>query len=164
MDTGVGTEVPILRSNDRLTAIGEIVARDYSFHSELSEETQFRTTFESVTLDFLTLRPTLMVRYYALRGAFKAYANLGFGYEFILQERENRYFKQIDSSTSFYEEEKAAWEAMRSHQQILLAGLGVEVNRFGLQARWENGNGFAQGNALEAPQQSYVLLLSVRVN
>jgi hypothetical protein len=143
---------------------------DIPFTSEATRKFSIYTEllFRSVSTDgdvangkraffkFSYLHANLMGRYTYPKGLIKPFANIGFSAGYMIKTTKNDlYDKQLTSRSQ-------AIDKPRSYEPMIVAGIGLKVDRFSLEVRGTRASGWVPYSRYSLPAQSVQLIAGVR--
>jgi hypothetical protein len=125
----------------------------YSYYSVGSI---FNTMQVTTTFDMSYIGVNTTVRYRLMDGKIRPYLNAGIANNFVVQESNNQKTKSEGSGDT---QERKPLSEIRKHEQALVFGLGIEMNKLTAELKMENGNGFSPYKGLKSSRNSFAFLL-----
>lgn len=144
---GIWANVPLGRAGRNFSIAFE------AFYKRIKTATKVEIG-DDYKFDFSYLQVNTLVRYtYPTKSAIRPYANIGIGHGFMIKETDNarRYYYRP-------EEWIQAIEKLRKYEQSLVGGIGVDIYRFGIEARYNTSNGFSNYVSGKSAVNSFQLL------
>ncbi len=125
----------------------------YSYYSvgSMINIMQVTTTFD---MSYIGVNTT--VRYRLMDGKIRPYLNAGIANNFVVLESNNQKTKSEGSGDT---QERKPLSEIRKHEQALVFGLGIEMNKLTAELKMENGNGFSPYKGLKSSRNSFAFLL-----
>lgn len=157
---GFFLNIVIPRTRKSLLVVNELAYSSYKIsghlHTEVNPE-NFTTTDFTFALNHA--RVNNLIRYRVSRGNAFFYINAGISNGFIISE-DNRFV----TKTQFYSDVYTSEEKLetRRHDQGIIVGIGGGIQKFGLEARFENSNGNSSYLSVTSNVRRVSLLVSYK--
>ncbi|MEH0155621.1 hypothetical protein V6R21_15850 [Limibacter armeniacum] len=160
---GVYFDVVLPRNQGKWSIYNELIMNSFKVQGEYSEvESPDKMHKYSTKLGATYLKMNNLVRFtYPIKKAY-FFINIGVSNGFAVQVENSMSVYSKFYNTEDTETEKAV-EDFRKYEQGLLAGIGVKYQKFSIDLRFENGNGFSEYKLLETKLNRYQLLLGYRL-
>lgn len=134
--TGIGFDLVTARSNRRWSIYNEILLKSYKTSGESSIGTS--------KYDLRYLKLNTMGRYYLLNKKIRPYLGLGISNGWAIKSENN---VNLD---------------FRKYEQGLIGSLGLNIDKFNMEFRYETSNGMSEQQALSSKVNSYFVLIAYR--
>ncbi|MCF2447229.1 PorT family protein [Dyadobacter sp. CY345] len=158
---GVFLNLILPRTKQRVSVYNELFFTSFKTSNHLEEyvsDQDFSSTDYTIGFGYLKLNNFL--RYKIPSQKLNLYLNLGISNGIAITESNT-----FRTETTFFSDKGRvttgkALESVRKYEQGLLAGVGVTIKKYSLEARYERGNGMSAYQGLNSLAQRFYLLLA----
>ena len=157
---GVTALANLPRGRGRWAIQGDLLLKPFKAEDTYrysSVGSMFNTMQVTTTFDMTYVGLNTTVRYRLMDGKIRPYLNAGIANNLVVQESNKQISKSEGSGTT---QERKPLSEIRKHEQALVFGLGVEMNKLAAELKMENGNGFSPYINLMSNRKTFAFMLS----